>query len=46
LELSVRSGDVAELGGVDTDVGEVIEEMEALRLALDETDGGPALPPP
>jgi hypothetical protein len=44
LELSVGS-DPAELGGVGTTVDEVLEEMEALRLALDEADGGPALPP-
>lgn len=42
LELSVRTeSDPAELGGVNTTVEEVLEEMEALRLALDEADGGP-----
>ncbi len=44
LELSVGA-DPSELGGVNTTVDEVLEEMEALRLALDEADGGPALPP-
>ena len=48
LELSVDAdhpGDLGALGGVTTDVEEVLEEMEALRLALDEADGGPAPPP-
>lgn len=41
LELSVRTDDPDQLGGVNTTVDEVLEEMEALRLALDEADGGP-----
>ncbi len=40
LELSVRTDDPSQLGGVTTTVDEVLEEMEALRLALDEADGG------
>jgi hypothetical protein len=42
LELSVRTEDPDQLGGVTTTVDEVLEEMEALRLALDEADGGTA----
>jgi len=41
LELSVRTDDPDQLGGVNSTVDEVLEEMEALRLALDEAD-----PPP
>lgn len=45
-ELSVRIGDVAELGPVGADVDGLVQEMEALRLALEETSGtgspGPA----
>ncbi len=40
LELSVRTDDPGQLGGVTSTVDEVLEEMEALRLALDEADGG------
>jgi len=43
LELSVDAdhpSDLGALGGVTTDVEDVLEEMEALRLALDEADGG------
>jgi len=42
LELSVDADDPGELGGVGTTVESVLEEMEALRLALDEADGGSA----
>jgi len=42
LELSVRTEDPDQLGGVGNTVDEVLEEMEALRLALDEADGPPA----
>jgi hypothetical protein len=45
LELSVRTEDPDQLGGVTTTVDEVLEEMEALRLALDEADGGNATTP-
>jgi len=45
LELSVRTDDPDQLGSVNTTVDEVLEEMEALRLALDEADGGaPSMP--
>jgi hypothetical protein len=40
LELSVDADDPEDLGGVNTTVESVLEEMEALRLALDEADGG------
>lgn len=36
VELSVRADDVAELGGLGTDVDQLVGEMESLRLALDE----------
>jgi hypothetical protein len=39
-ELSVKAGDVGELSGVGDDIAHVVEEMEALRLALEETSGG------
>jgi hypothetical protein len=48
LELSVDAdhpGDLGALGGVTTDVEDVLEEMEALRLALDEADGSGATNP-
>lgn len=38
-ELSVRIGDAAELGAVGADVDGLVQEMEALRLALEETSG-------
>lgn len=38
-ELSVRIGDAAELGPVGADVDDLVQEMEALRLALEETSG-------
>jgi hypothetical protein len=40
LELSVDADDPSDLGGLNTTVESVLEEMEALRLALDEADGG------
>jgi hypothetical protein len=40
LELSVDADDPEDLGGLNTTVESVLEEMEALRLALDEADGG------
>jgi hypothetical protein len=36
----VKAGDVGELSGVGDDIAHVVEEMEALRLALEETSGG------
>jgi len=41
-ELSVKAGDVGELAGVGDDIAHVVDEMEALRLALEETSGGGA----
>jgi hypothetical protein len=46
LELSVDADDPSDLGGLNTTVESVLEEMEALRLALDEADGGSASPAP
>lgn len=37
IELSVRVGDVDDLGGVGADVDHVVNEMESLRQALEET---------
>jgi hypothetical protein len=45
-ELSVRIGDAAELGPVGADVDGLVQEMEALRLALEETTSGTGLPGP
>lgn len=45
-ELSVRAGDASRLSGIETEIAEVAMQMEALRLALEETnrlgDTGPA----
>jgi len=43
-ELSVRIGDVDELGPVGADVDDLVQEVEALRLALEETTGGSETP--
>lgn len=47
LELSVRQADADELGGLGAEVDSIVGEMEALRLAVEETSGtpGPAAPP-
>ncbi|MEZ5233445.1 MAG: hypothetical protein R2749_12170 [Acidimicrobiales bacterium] len=37
-ELSVRAGDAGELAGVQHDIAEVSDQLEALRLALQETN--------
>ncbi len=37
-ELSTRAGDATELSGVETDIADVAMQMEALRLALEETN--------
>ena len=39
-ELSLRAGELTELGPLGTDVDQVVTDMEALRQALDEVDGG------
>jgi hypothetical protein len=36
-ELSTRAGDIGELAGVESSITEVTDQMEALRLALEET---------
>jgi hypothetical protein len=48
LELTARAGADAAVAGLGTDVDALVTEMEALRLALDETDAaaGGAVPPP
>jgi hypothetical protein len=43
IELSVQAHDVAELGGLGDDVDEMVDEMEALRQAIEETGGGTAV---
>ena len=40
IELSVQAHDVSELGGLGADVDEMVDEMEALRQAIEETGGG------
>jgi hypothetical protein len=42
IELSVQAHDVTELGGLGDDVDEMVDEMEALRQAIEETGGGTA----
>ncbi len=39
VELSLGAGDAAAAGGLQGDVDQLVEEMEALRVALD--DAGP-----
>ena len=43
IELSVQASDVEELGGLGQDVDAMVEEMEALRQAVEETGGGTAV---
>jgi hypothetical protein len=43
IELSVQASDVADLGGLGDDVDTMVEEMEALRQAIEETGGGTAV---
>lgn len=43
IELSVQASDVADLGGLGHDVDTMVDEMEALRQAIEETGGGTAL---
>jgi len=43
IELSVQANDVTELGGLGNDVDEMVDEMEALRQAIEETGGGTAV---
>ena len=46
IELSVQAGGVAELSGLGDDVDTMVDEMEALRLAIEETGGGTAVAGP
>ena len=39
VELSLRAEDVGELGGLGSDVDELVDEMESLRVALDDVGG-------
>lgn len=39
IELSVQAHDASDLGGLGRDVDDLVEEMEALRLAIEETSG-------
>jgi hypothetical protein len=43
IELSVQANDVTELSGLGDDVDQMVDEMEALRQAIEETGGGTAL---
>jgi hypothetical protein len=40
IELAVQASDAAELGGLGDDVDQMVDEMEALRQAIEETSGG------
>jgi phage shock protein A len=42
IELSVQASTASELGGLGADVDEMVDEMEALRQAIEETEGGPS----
>jgi len=45
VELSLRTGDHIDVGGLGSDVDQLVEEMESLRAALDDTGGaGQGLP--
>jgi hypothetical protein len=44
LELSVSADEPGDLGGLDSTVGEILEEMEALRLGLEEAGGADPTP--
>jgi hypothetical protein len=50
IELSVRADSPDELRGLGDDVDTLVDDMESLRLGLDEVDGSsagpPAVPPP
>jgi hypothetical protein len=39
IELSVQAQDVSDLGGLGDDVNQMVDEMEALRQAIEETSG-------
>lgn len=46
IELSVQAQDVAELRGLGDDVDQMVDDMEALRQAIEETGGGTSLADP
>jgi len=48
IELAVQAGDVSDLGGLGHDVDQMVDEMEALRQAIEETSsaGGSGSPMP
>jgi hypothetical protein len=43
IELSVQASDVTDLRGLGNDVDSMVDEMEALRQAIEETGGGTAV---
>ena len=43
IVLAVQAHDVTDLGGLGDDVDEMVDEMEALRQAIEETGGGAAV---
>jgi hypothetical protein len=43
IELSVQAERVSDLGGLGHDIDLMVDDMEALRQALEETGGGPAV---
>ncbi len=42
IELAVQASDVSDLGGLGDDVDQMVDEMEALRQAIEETGGSSA----
>jgi hypothetical protein len=42
VELSVSQADDQAIGELDSDVGRIVGDLEALRLAIEETHGGPS----
>jgi phage shock protein A len=40
IELSVQASSVSDLGGLGDDVDQMVDDMEALRQAIEETSGG------
>ncbi|MGK2947709.1 MAG: hypothetical protein ACSLFP_03985 [Acidimicrobiales bacterium] len=46
IELSVQASDVTDLSGLGDDVDQMVDEMEALRQAIEETGGGSPMAAP